>query len=221
MNILIIDSFPFIRTGFRTFLAEKFPDYTLFEAATLEEGLQLMPPTEFRLVISDVSGNGPLCGGLINLIRDVQKNVPVLIYSNISEHLYAVPLMRSGANGFICKRAPLDELAKALTAVLSGSKYLNVGLQAQLLAASENSTSNPIEKLSPRESLIMNLIIEGKSTKAIATFLDLKCNTVSTYKRRLFGKMEVDGQIQLAEKALMWNRITHLKINTSATKYAG
>ncbi|SDF71393.1 DNA-binding response regulator, NarL/FixJ family, contains REC and HTH domains [Dyadobacter soli] len=218
MNILIIDCFPFIRTGFRALLDENFPGHTLYEAATLEDALQLMSPAKFKLVISDISGSGGLCAGLIDSIRNKQKDVPILIYSNVSEHLYAVPLMRSGANGFICKRAPLDELTRAVHAVLSGSKYLNVGLQAQLLAASDNSIFNPIEKLSPRESMIMNLIIEGKSTKTIATILDLKCNTISTYKKRLFGKMDVDGQIQLAQKALMLTKIGNSE--THAVKYA-
>lgn len=59
------------------------------------------------------------------------------------------------------------------------------------------------ENLSPAELQVMQMLIEGKWTKEIAYTLNLKQNTISTYKRRIFDKLGVRDSIELAKKVAL------------------
>ncbi|MNY77897.1 Response regulator UvrY [compost metagenome] len=59
---------------------------------------------------------------------------------------------------------------------------------------------NPITSLSPNEMRVMQLLTEGKWTKEIAAIMNVKENTVSTYKRRIFNKLDVVDSIELSKK---------------------
>ena len=63
---------------------------------------------------------------------------------------------------------------------------------------------NPIVSLSPRERRVMQLMTEGKWTKEIAAIMNLKENTISTYKRRIYDKMEVKDPIELSKKIALF-----------------
>ena len=88
---------------------------------------------------------------------------------------------------------------------MNKGKYISFSVQQAILTnLSTTGTSkqkNPLSTLSQREIAVMHLLMEGKWTKEIAAILDVKENTVSTYKRRIFDKLEVTDEIQLARKA--------------------
>jgi DNA-binding NarL/FixJ family response regulator len=104
------------------------------------------------------------------------------------------------------KHSKPRELARAITVVGSGCKYLSVELQSSLLprisAGHQIEELESINRLSDRERTIMAQVALGKSTKEIAYSLNLKCNTISTYKKRIYKKMNVADKFELLQKSL-------------------
>ena len=104
------------------------------------------------------------------------------------------------------KHANPGELARAISIVASGGKYLSVELQASLLANNnsghQGEEMESIDNLSGRERTIMTQVALGKATKEIAYSLNLKCNTISTYKKRICKKMNVSDKFELFHKSL-------------------
>lgn len=207
MNILIIDDQTLLRTGMRLLLQSLSDEYCLFEAANLETAQSILTSkTNIELVISEIKIEGIITPNLVDMLRSAKSDVSILFYSGLAERLYALPVMRSGADGFIMKHSKPRELARAITIVASGGKYMSVELQASLLpkidAGHHMEELESIDRLSNRERTIMTQVAAGKSTKEIAFSLNLKCNTVSTYKKRIYKKMNVTDKFELFHKSL-------------------
>lgn len=209
MNVLIIDDQTLLRTGMRLLLQSLSEEYCLFEAADLETaGSILRSENNIELIISEIKINGSITPNLVEMLRRTKADVSILFYSGLSERLYALPVMRSGADGFIMKHSKPRELARAITIVGSGGKYLSVELQSSLLpkisAGHQAEELESIDRLSDRERTIMTQVAMGKTTKEIAYLLNLKCNTISTYKKRICKKMNVTDKFELFQKSLAY-----------------
>lgn len=207
MNILIVDDQTMLRSGMKLFLENISSEYKLFQAATLDEAGSILQKEHIQLVISEISINGEVGPALVGRFRSIRPELSVLFYSAFSEKLYALSLMRAGANGFISKRSKIKEFARAICTVSSGGKYMSVELQASLLphinTGQQISDLESPTQLSQRESTIMSQVIQGKSTKEIAFTLKLKSNTISTYKKRIYRKMNVADNFELFQKAIV------------------
>jgi two-component system invasion response regulator UvrY len=209
MNVLIIDDQTLLRTGMRLLLQSLSEEYCLFEAANLETACSILrSENNIELIISEVKINGTITPNQVEMLRSARADVSILFYSGLSERLYALPVMRSGADGFIMKHSKPHELARAITIVGSGGKYLSVELQSSLLpkisAGLQLEEMESIDRLSDRERTIMTQVALGKSTKEIAYSLNLKCNTISTYKKRIYKKMNVSDKFELFQKSLAY-----------------
>lgn len=207
MNILIIDDQTLLRTGMRLLLETIPGTYQLFEAANLQTARAILKEhDDIAIVITEVRIEGLVSSEIIKILKSIQPDISILFYSGMSERIFALPALRAGADGFIMKRAQPDELAKAIALVGSGDKYMSVDLQASLLTMMDeinrSESLESIDRLSHRERAIMTHVVQGKSTKEIACLFNLKCNTVSTYKKRIYKKMNVADTFELSQKAI-------------------
>src|SRR2546428_3167813 len=95
---------------------------------------------------------------------------------------FAVRALTAGADGFLTKDSPLDELVKAVNTVITGRKYLSASVAQQLARNVESRTARPPhEELSHREYQFMLLIASGKSLKQIGRELSISAKTVTSY----------------------------------------
>lgn len=207
MNILIIDDQTLLRTGMRLFLESISREYQLFEAPDLKAARAILKEhDDMDMVITEVKIEGLVAAEIIKLLKSVKSGISVLFYSGMSERLFALPALRAGASGFIMKRAKPVDLAKAIAVVGSGGRYMSVELQASLITMMETDHQKDglesLERLSHRERAIMTHVVQGKTTKEIAGLFNLKCNTVSTYKKRIYKKMNVTDTFELSQKAI-------------------
>lgn len=209
MNILIIDDQTLLRTGFGVFLAGISGSYRLFEAADLvTAAATIQGERAIDLVISEIKVDGVASPNIVKLLKSLKTDISILFYSSMAERLFALPALRAGADGFIMKSAKLNELARAIAMVSCGGKYMSVELQASLLpmldSGHQTKELESLELLSRRERIVMNQVVQGKSTKEIAFLLNVKCNTVSTYKKRIYRKMNVVDTFELSQKAAVF-----------------
>lgn len=205
VKILIIDKYTLLRSGVKTLISESHKLCLFHEAVSLQAAKPILASQVLDLVITDINVTDEPYLNIVNAVRHKNRHTPILIYSAFPEVTFAMPMLRVGANGFLSKEAPIEEMKRAVETILAGKKYLSPELQSQLItetiSAAGKPQINPLSKLSEREKLIMALVLEGKGTSEIAYALDLKSNTVSTFKKRLFQKMGVDNHMELTAKA--------------------
>jgi len=120
-----------------------------------------------------------------------------------SEPQYAMRAMRSGACGYVAKDMEVDELVAAIRRVARGSKFVAPAIAASLLGALDgDDVVAAHEKLSPRESQILRMMVSGESLTIIASHLAINVKTVSTYRRRILEKLEVSSNAELVQYAV-------------------
>lgn len=204
-KILIVEDHFMVRISLRIMLNELYGQAVPFEAENFDDALQLIANHSFELIVLDIDIPGGKGTAMIAQIRQQQPDVVILVCSAADEEKYALDYIGEGANGYLSKSAPQKEAMEAIATVMKRNKYVSQIVQQQLLdGVSNGSKTNSrvllLKQLSSREHEIMKLMLEGKWIKEIAANLNLRANTVSTYKARIFEKMGVTNVFELFKK---------------------
>ena len=202
-KILVVEDHAIVRMGIEFLITDMFTTVDVQQASTFKETLDILSKSIFDMVLLDINIPGGENNRMISIIRKIQPAVKVLIFSGLEEEIYALHYLNAGANGYLSKGASEDDYKSAIMSVLNEGKYVSPRVQRLMvrnILDSKNISHNPLEDLSKRELEVMYLLAQGKWTKEIATFLNLKETTVSTYKSRIFEKMEVSNVIEMFRK---------------------
>jgi DNA-binding NarL/FixJ family response regulator len=131
----------------------------------------------------------------------------IVILSMYDDENSVVSAIRSGARAFVLKRASDSDLMEALRVVASGGAYLSPQVSDRLLTRIQKgdlesrAAPSAIDSLSPREVQVLRLVAEGKSSKEIAVMLDLREQTVRSYRKTMMKKLGVNNASGLTRLA--------------------
>ena len=203
LRLAIVDDHKIVRAGFREMLADELGVRVEFEAASGEEALQQLREQPCDVLLLDLSLPGQSGVDVLRAVRQRYPALKVLMLSGFPEERYALPMIRNGANGYLCKDCERDELIRAICTVAQGRRYVSPRT-AELLAddLAGVSAALPHESLSERELQVFLRLARGESVSGIADTLNLSVKTVSTYRSRLLEKLEVASNAELAAYAL-------------------
>jgi DNA-binding NarL/FixJ family response regulator len=209
MKVIIVDDHELIREGIKKVIAKEFDIEIAGEATNIDELFIILRATnDIDVIILDISLPGRSGIDVIKDIKIEAPNTAILILSMHPENRFAVRALKAGAAGYITKGNASKSLVKALRKVYDGRKYISPTLAEYLASELDVDYDKPLhENLSNREFEVMKLIAEGKSVSEIADMLCLSVNTVTTYRSRVMGKMNMDSNAELVRYALEHNII--------------
>ncbi len=200
-NILVADDHAVVRHGISLLLQEMMPSIRVIQAwdhDTLMEGLRLGP---VDLVICDINMPGCDSFHVVSDMREIQRDVKILIFSAYREDLYATRYIQAGANGFLHKDSENEEIRRAISMVLNNGKYISEAVKERLinkaLSVNKQAGDNPLDSLSQREMEVARLLLQGLGLLEISNTLNLHIATVSTYKKRIYEKVQVTNLPEL------------------------
>lgn len=203
-KILIAEGHVLTRIGLEHLAKKVFPASVIYSSTNFEHSLEKLCDDHMDLVILDLGIPGCKAPAtMIGNLRQVQKDVRILVCSGENEIATALNMINAGANGFLSKNALLSEAEKALEVVMADKKYLSDTVREIMLdhfIGNRPYSPNPADLLSPREKEILDLMLKGKSNKEIAKVLNIKFPTVSTHKLRIFRKMDAENIVELITK---------------------
>jgi DNA-binding NarL/FixJ family response regulator len=202
MNVLLVEDHPLIRMGLEILIKGIYPNAQVIHATNFEQAIEMLKSQGFDFIILDIVIPGSKSVAMVKEIREVQPAVSILIHTAHDEQLYGLTYIRAGADGFISKNSVPDQIKVAIKVIAEKGKYLSPELRASLvekLASKQTDAENNLQRLSPIEMRVAQLLVEGYWNKEIAAFLNLRSSTVSTYKQRIFSKLGVKDVIQLAK----------------------
>lgn len=197
-SIFIVDDHPVIRLAVRMLLENQ--NYKIVgESDNGVDAMQMIREAAPDLVILDISI--PKLDGLEVLARFQAMALPlkVLVLTAQSPALFAVRCMHSAAAGYVCKQEDLSELLSAVKAVLAGYNYFPS--QAIKHNQAVDADLQLFRQVNDRELMVLQLFAQGRSNKEIAKGMFLSSKTVSTYKKRLMHKLQVNTLVDLIEMA--------------------
>lgn len=205
-KFLLVDDHVVVRSGIKILLEDLYKPSEIHEAMNGETAIEKLKANSYDLILLDIQMPNTDTLGLMEYIRITYPEAKVLMFSMSAENIYAKRFMKAGAYGFISKEAPLEEITKAMSVILSGKKYISEGLAQKLAEDSFSGKSgNPFNELSPREFEIVSLLLDGKTVTDISHTLNIQTSTVGTHKARLFEKLSVENILQLKELANTYN----------------
>lgn len=202
-KILIIDDHAVVRDGVKRIFDEQSEAALFGEASTGPEALQLAHEQDWDLAVLDLSLGNQSGLELLKDLKKVRPRLPVLILSMHSEEQYARRAFKAGASGYITKDSSRAELAKALSQVAAGGRYITSALAERLVFdLGRGSNRPPHETLSNREFEVMRLLASGNTITEIAALVSLSDKTISTYRARLLEKMGMRTNAELTRYAI-------------------
>jgi DNA-binding NarL/FixJ family response regulator len=117
--------------------------------------------------------------------------------------------LRAGASGYITKHQQPAEVLIAVRRVLGGEIYVSDKMASQFLRSlsiGAKGTPHSVDRLTDRELAVLELIGQGRTTREIATKLELGIATIDTYRARIKEKMNFDNASELLHFAIRWVR---------------
>jgi len=193
-NILIVDDHSIVRAGIEILLSDKVDNPFFYEADCFEKCLYFVSNYAIDLVILDINLPDGLKTIMITKIRSINPDQKVLIFSAHEEDEVKIKYIKAGVNGFVSKLEDEQKFIDAVIEVLNNGNCISNDL---LSRANDMSFIEIKDKLSSRESEVANLMIQGYGNLEISNELSLKMSTVSTYKNRIFEKLNISNVIEL------------------------
>jgi DNA-binding NarL/FixJ family response regulator len=135
----------------------------------------------------------------VTKLRRAARDLPILVLSLHEETAYARQVMQQGAQGYLTKENAPDELIAAIQVILSGGRYISNALaQSLALGALTDDDKSGLEGLGNQEYRVMLQLIDGSRVSEIAARMNISPKTVSTYRARIFEKLGVASNVELA-----------------------
>lgn len=204
-TILIADGQELIRKGIRTIIEGFGKKYKIIEASTCTEVKKLMFRKQVQYAIVDLQlPDGNLLFSADNMLI-YSGQVKILVYAASTDKLYARWLFQKGIRGYLCKQSSIAELEKAIKTVIDDEIYLTASQKEILFKPVTASISKrPFELLTEREMAVAEGLLTGIGTSELARMMELDKSTVSTYRKRLFEKLEVKNILELKDKFIWY-----------------
>ncbi len=190
IQVLLADDHPIVRDGLRSILeSEGFK--VVGEAADGREAVELARKHRPDVAVLDLSM--PLLNG-IDAAREIIRispNTKTVLLTMHTERQFILEGLRAGTRGFVMKSHSAQELVQAIRETASGGTYFSPEVARAAVEAYRSNGEVPEDPLTPREHQVLQLIAESKTTKEIATLLEISVKTVETYRSRIMEKLDI------------------------------
>jgi DNA-binding NarL/FixJ family response regulator len=206
-EIIIVDDQAMVREGLRMILSLYEEIDIVGEAANGEELLELLHKMLPDVILMDIRMPGMNGIDTLKVVKETYPMVKVIILTTFNEDEYIFNGLKHGADGYILKDSNSKEIIKAIKAACEGTMLLHSQVSSKIsrvLLSMEQTSFNEksikeklVDQLTPREIEVVELLMEGKSNKQIASSLFLTEGTVKNYISRILDKLEINNRTEL------------------------
>jgi DNA-binding NarL/FixJ family response regulator len=196
-KILIADDHSMIRKGLKLHMQLTLGYSDLHEVGTCNELMTELVKNKYTHLILDIILSDGSTLEVIPNIRRVYPDLRILIFSMQPAEIYGEALKQYGINYYMSKSVGEEEMVQILQKFMHNEEPVRQN--------NIHQHDNPFTSLAPRELEILHYVLKGIGTKDIADTLNLKMNTISTIKTRIFEKTTAGNIKELMELATLYN----------------
>lgn len=192
-SVLLADEMALVRDGLAA-ICQSVPEYRVVaqcsDGQTTWDSLQTLQPD---LAILDLGLAELPTLEVISRVRSAHLPTRLIVVATRLERSSLVEALRLGADGYVLKSCPAEQLLAALQHVSAGGVYLSPALHIDDFSSNRvrRSTTDPLQLLSTREYQVFTLLVDGVRAKEIASRLELSPKTVDTHRASLMRKLKI------------------------------
>ncbi len=203
INVMLVDDHGLVRTGIKRLLNDVNGIEVVAEAENGEQAIRQVRKERPDVILMDISMPG--IGGLeaTRKISQALPGVKIIAVTIHDDDPFPARLLEAGASGYLTKGCDVREIISAIRSVHLGKQYITPEIAHKLALSFVNEREkSPLERLTPRETQVMLMVVRGETNKAISEQLCLSPKTTSTYRYRLFDKLGVENDVELTRFAI-------------------
>lgn len=199
-RIFLVDDHDVVRAGMKSVLGATFD--IVGEAADVPEAVSGIVATSPEMVVLDVKLPGGGGAAVIDQVRRTHPDVKFMALTVSTSRDDVVKMMQAGVDGYITKTTMSNELPNLIEQTLEGQRPVSPDVAGFLLDIDEDiDATSTIERLTPREREVVNLIARGYSYRETATRLSISVKTLESHMGNIFEKLSVASRHELAALA--------------------
>jgi DNA-binding NarL/FixJ family response regulator len=201
VRIVLVDDDDLMRAGLRSVLSSDEAIEVVGEAGDGREAVDRIRQLRPDLVLMDI--RMPHLDG-ISATREVLAATPdvkVVVLTTFEQDDYIFDALSAGASGFLLKRTKPEELIAAIHTVAEGDSLLSPSVTRRVIdrmatQPSPVKTSRRLDRLTPREREVLELVGRGLSNREIAEAFVIEESTVKTHVKRILMKLGLRDRVQ-------------------------
>ena len=206
IRIVLVDDHRLFRAGVLAMLEDQ-PDMDVVGEA--DDGLgavKLVVAEKPDLVLMDVSMKGMNGTEATRQILTKRPDTKVLCLSMHADKQFVVGVLQAGASGYLLKDCSLEELGRAVRAVMDGQTYLSPSVTGVVVADYTTRLTEQVDSpralLTRREREVLQLLAEGHGSAQIAERLHVSSKTVGSHRENIMKKLDIHNLAGLTKYAI-------------------
>lgn len=204
IKVLIADDHAIVRTGLRTLIHAEATMELVGEATGGYDAIDLVEKLQPEVLVLDLSMPDLDGISVTKKIRPQYPNLHILILTIHEDEALLRAALKAGAGGYILKHAAEAELISAINTILRGDLYVDPSMVRKLFSEEVTpvaTSSKPAISLTPRETEVLQLIVQGYTNRQIGEELSISIRTAESHRSNLSEKLGLHSRVDLVRYA--------------------
>jgi len=204
IRVILAEDHPVVRSGVKNILNTAMDIEVVGEAGDGQEAFQLVQEQQPDVLLLDMEL--PVLDGvaLTEKLREQESEVKILVLSSYNDREYIMEMLALGVSGYLIKDEVPQNILNAIRGVSQGEEGW-VSREVSALLGKISSQDQETDQLTPRETEVLGLVVDGQTNREIAFNLDISEKTVEKHLHNVFKKLDVSSRVEAAVLAVEEN----------------
>lgn len=202
-SILLIEDFEEIRHWLTGLLREAFAEVKITEVATVSQACSYLDVQSFDLIVIDLNLPDGTGVDILRRIKTQGITAHCVIATAYDDDAHLLSALHAGADGYLLKDQPGEQLIRDLHGILDGSPPLSPPIARRIMRlAKQEAATSPSIPITQREEQVLTYIAKGLNRTEVAQALSVSTHTVATHVSSIYSKLDISSRAEATVEAI-------------------
>lgn len=202
-HILLIEDFAEIRSWLAGLLREAFGEVLVTEAVTVAQAYSCLDAQAFDLIVIDLNLPDGTGVEILQRIKTQGLTAHCIVATAYDDDAHLLSALQAGADGYLLKDQPGEQLIRDLHGILTGSPPLSPPIARRIMRlAKQQPATLLLIPITPREEEVLTCIAKGLNRTEVALILGVSAHTITTHVRSIYSKLDISSRAEATVEAI-------------------